>query len=127
MNLADMQLQAEDVLLLQGAREQLEVLTETADFTPLNFTPAVDLERLYHLQDRFVLLRIPPDSALVEHTLAESRLGDAYGLTVVGISRAGETELMPRSRHQSGPQRYAAGQRHTGRTGHFARPAKPDH
>ncbi|MFO7539060.1 MAG: SLC13 family permease [Chloroflexota bacterium] len=94
-NLADMQLQAEDVLLLQGAREQLEVLTETADFTPLNFTPAVDLERLYHLQDRFVLLRIPPDSALVEHTLAESRLGDAYGLTVVGISRAGETELMP--------------------------------
>jgi di/tricarboxylate transporter len=94
-NLPDTQLKAGDIVLLQGAREQLEALAETADFSPVTFSPTDELERLYHLRDRFVLLRIPSDSALVDHTLAESRLGDAYGLTVVGISRDGETKLMP--------------------------------
>jgi di/tricarboxylate transporter len=95
MNLADAHFQAGDILLLQGAHQDLEALAETAEFAQINFTDPAELDRLYHLEDRFVLLRIPAESALARQTLAASRLGDAYGLTVVGIIRDGETQLMP--------------------------------
>jgi di/tricarboxylate transporter len=94
-NLPDTQFQAGDILLLQGARHDLEALSETADFSQISFTDPTELERIYKLEERFVLLRIPADSAMVQQTLAESRLGDAYGLTVVGIMRDGQTQLMP--------------------------------
>ncbi len=40
-------------------------------------------------------MRVPEDSALVGKTLIESGLGDAFGLGVMGIVRAGATHLMP--------------------------------
>ena len=94
-NLPDTQFQAGDILLLQGGHADLEELAKTADFSQIQFMETADLAHRYHLEDRFLLLRIPPDSALVEHTLAESRLGDAFGLTVVAVVRDGETQLMP--------------------------------
>jgi di/tricarboxylate transporter len=94
-NLPDTQFEVGDVLLLQGAQTDLAGLAETADFSQVQFMETADLTHRYHLEDRFILLRIPPDSALVERTLAESRLGDAFGLTVVAVVRDGETQLMP--------------------------------
>jgi di/tricarboxylate transporter len=40
-------------------------------------------------------MRVPEDSSLVNQTLVESRLGDAFGLGVMGIVREGATHLMP--------------------------------
>ncbi len=47
-----------------------------------------------------MLLRVPPGSTLIEKTLIESRLGDAFGLGVLGIIREGSTQLMPEADQQ---------------------------
>jgi di/tricarboxylate transporter len=49
----------------------------------------------YHLEERLTAMRLPADSSLVGKTLNESRLGDAFGLGVMGIVRQGATDLMP--------------------------------
>jgi di/tricarboxylate transporter len=94
-NLPDTRLQADDLLLLQGARSDLEALGQLTDFSAVHFITTADAQNRYHLRDLFLTLRLPADSTLVGRTLAESRLGDAYNLTVMGIQRAGETSLMP--------------------------------
>ena len=40
-------------------------------------------------------MRVPEDSPLVAKTLVESRLGDAFGMGVMGIVRGDTTQLMP--------------------------------
>ncbi len=94
-NLPDTRLQAGDLLLLQGERASLEALAETDHFSDVAFLDAADLQNRYHLRDLFLALSLPAESPLVGHTLAESRLGDAFNLTVLGIRRDGETHLMP--------------------------------
>jgi len=47
------------------------------------------------LEERLMVVNLPPDSALVGKSLIESRLGDAFGLGVLGIVRDGQTHLMP--------------------------------
>jgi uncharacterized protein with PhoU and TrkA domain len=38
-------------------------------------------------------VRVPPGSVLADRDLVESRLGDAFGLTVVGIARGEDTAV----------------------------------
>ena len=54
-----------------------------------------DFRSQYQLQDHLFQIKIPEKSALVGKTLAGSRLGAAFGLTVVGITRKGVTILAP--------------------------------
>ena len=56
-----------------------------------------DLEDFYQLRERLFRINVPADSALVGKTLAESRLGAALGLNVVGIARSDQTLLAPES------------------------------
>jgi len=49
----------------------------------------------YSLQDRLMSVRIPSGSNLNGKTLSTSRLGDAFGLSVLGILRGDTTRLMP--------------------------------
>ena len=51
-----------------------------------------------------MVVHVPANSVLVGKTLAESRLGDSFGLGVLGIIRQGETQLMldPEEQLQSG-------------------------
>ena len=42
-----------------------------------------------------MVMQVPPDSALVEKTLKESRLGDALGSRVLGILRSDSPIIMP--------------------------------
>ena len=90
-DLQDVPLQSDMVLLVQGSRAQLERLRETPDFQP---SGAVD-SALYRLHERLLALRVPGGSPLDGQTLAESRLGDAFDLIVLGLVREGQTELMP--------------------------------
>jgi di/tricarboxylate transporter len=52
-------------------------------------------DAIFQLQEQLLALRIPPESGLVGKTLAESRLGEAFDLAVMGIARAGKTDLLP--------------------------------
>jgi di/tricarboxylate transporter len=86
-----------DVLLVQGTPEQLDSLSAE---------PHVEVRRLqraaadFELEHRLMAVKVPEDSALAGKTLAESRLGAAFGLGVMGIVRGGETRLMPRADEQ---------------------------
>ncbi len=55
----------------------------------------VDLDSVYGLQERLFVLDVPESSALVGKSLAESRVGSALALSVMGILRRGRLELAP--------------------------------
>jgi di/tricarboxylate transporter len=92
IDLQELMLRAGDCLLVQGTESQLEKLAAEPEL-------AVDMAPegvgLYQLGDYLVALRVPPGSPLDGQTLEESRLGDAFDLSVLGIVRNGTTELMP--------------------------------
>jgi len=90
-NLEKLPLHRDDVLLVQGTNEQLDALGGGSEFHPAGTKIAQE----YHLEERLVAMRIPKDSILVGKTLVESRLGDAFGLGVMGIVGQETTELMP--------------------------------
>ena len=99
-NLEKLPLQRDDVLLVQGTREQLDALQSESEF----HLSGVEAAEEYHLEERLVAVRVPEDSHLVGKTLFESRLGDAFGLGVMSIVREGTTHLMPNAE-----ERLAAG------------------
>ncbi len=90
-NLETFILDSGDTLLIQASKEQIEKMEE-AD---LNVVIQPSKEQVYHLEADLVMVRLALDSYLVGKTLTESRLGDAYGLGVMGIMREGKLQLMP--------------------------------
>jgi di/tricarboxylate transporter len=90
-NLESIPLQVGDKLLVQGDQAQLNTIREERDFI---FSPS-QAAQVYQLEERLMLVRLPEDSSLVGKTLTESRLGDAFGLGVMGIIRQEQTHLMP--------------------------------
>jgi di/tricarboxylate transporter len=90
-NLECVPLQQGDVLLVQGPLDRFDALQQEL---------AVNLSRpgaveAYKLEERLATMRVTPESALVGKTLVESRLGEAFGLGVMGIIREGASHLMP--------------------------------
>jgi di/tricarboxylate transporter len=88
-------LEAGDLLLLQGHRPLLDELNGSKSFPEVRpLEPEAAVER-YQLDERFTSLRVTEQSLLVGQSLAESRVGDAAGLTVIAVVRDGETKLIP--------------------------------
>jgi di/tricarboxylate transporter len=89
-------LQPSDTLLIHGPAGQLEVMRDVPELD--RFRPVSDVQATitYRLNERLTALRVPQESMLVGRTLAESRLGDAFGLTVLSIRRDEITQLMQR-------------------------------
>jgi di/tricarboxylate transporter len=96
INLQDVPLQLDDTLLIQGPPAQLDVLRDAPDV----LVSDVEAAQIYRLHERLLIVRVPPDSTLVGRTLAESRLGDAFGLTVLSIVREGMARLVPEATDQ---------------------------
>jgi di/tricarboxylate transporter len=88
-------LQAGDVLLFQGRRAGLEQLAASSEFAAFRALTPDDVRARYQLDERFLTLRVTERSLLVGRSIAESRLGDAAGLTVLGIVRDGRMRLLP--------------------------------
>jgi di/tricarboxylate transporter len=84
-----------DTLLMQGRKADLEAFAQSPDIESFREISTGEVAKEYRLQDSLISLRIPKDSILVGRTLAQSRLGDAFGLDVLGLNREGETELLP--------------------------------
>jgi di/tricarboxylate transporter len=87
----DVPLNAGDCLLIQGPSARVEALRADPGFE----VSAVERARLYRLAERLFAVRVPPDSVLAGRSLAESRLGGAFGLSVLSIVREGEVLPMP--------------------------------
>jgi di/tricarboxylate transporter len=90
-NLEKISLLAGDKLLMQGYQNQITSICEKESLSPTDPQP----EGVYHLEERLMIVKLPDGSSLVGKTLTESRLGDAFGLGVMGIIRQGKTNLMP--------------------------------
>lgn len=89
--LQNMELEAGDTLLMVGLLNKLNALSDQLGFKLLT----LDELRDYHLEDHLLFLTIPTGSALAGQTLAEARLGSAYGITVLNIIRAGKEYNFP--------------------------------
>ena len=89
-NLANLVLEAEDVLLVQGSDAQIDALrlTEGLAVSAVKNLPA------YEIEDWLMIVHVPEDSSLLGQTLRQARLGDAAGLTVLGIVRDGTRGLI---------------------------------
>ncbi|HVS62900.1 MAG TPA: SLC13 family permease [Thermoanaerobaculia bacterium] len=89
------QLAAGDRLLLQGEREVLEEVSRLGLVEELRFADPAGADT--HAGDAPALLpvRVPEGSVLADRDLVESRLGNAFGLTVVGILRGEDLLAMP--------------------------------
>jgi di/tricarboxylate transporter len=90
-NLQNIILGESDRLLIQGPVEQITVFEQHPGFRRLVINDVSN----YLLDERLLSLRIPSDSALVGKTLTESRLGAAYGITVLRILRNGGDWHLP--------------------------------
>ncbi|MFO7715624.1 SLC13 family permease [Desulfosarcina sp.] len=84
-----------DRLLLQGEKEALEALFRLGHVTESRFVPQDEVDRLTGGRARLLPVRVPPGSVLADRDLVESRLGNAFGLTVAGILRGETLICMP--------------------------------
>jgi di/tricarboxylate transporter len=85
-NLQTLVLHEGDRLLILGPTEEINAFEQHPGFRRLGINDVSN----YLLDERLLSLRIPEESALVGQTLKESRLGAAYGITVVRILRNGD-------------------------------------
>jgi di/tricarboxylate transporter len=83
-------LRSGDVMLVQGDRASIEIVRSAQEFVVSVAEPA----DVYQLHERLMVVRVPEDSALVSKTVAESRLGDVFGVAVLGIVREDQAELL---------------------------------
>jgi di/tricarboxylate transporter len=90
-NLQDITLNSGDFLLVQGPVENIETLQNLPRYRRL----ALQDIPIYQLDDRLLSIHIPENSSLIGQTLAESRLGGAYGLAVLWIARSDQDWHLP--------------------------------
>jgi di/tricarboxylate transporter len=86
---------AGDRLILQGEREALEEVARQGVVTDLRFLDTGEANATAGACALLLPVRIPEGSVLADHDLIESRLGNAFGLTVVAIVRGQEVTCMP--------------------------------
>ncbi|HSJ07459.1 MAG TPA: SLC13 family permease, partial [Longimicrobiales bacterium] len=88
-------LEAGSTLLLQGEEHALAAAAERGLVEELELGGGELVEAFAGAAARVVPVRVPAGSVLADRDLADSRLGNAFGLTVVGIVRDGELHAMP--------------------------------
>ncbi len=94
-DLRDLVLQAGDQLVVIGQREAVDRLAADPAFDAYH-PEAQGSAILEHPHRRHLITAtVPATSSLAGRTLAESRLGDAYDITVVAILRSTETVVAP--------------------------------
>ncbi len=93
--LRDHRLTPGDQLLLQGEKQALEALSSKQIVSRLLVRPPAKEEMTGNEQMELLPVRVPEGSVLAGQDLIESRLGNAFGLTVAGIVRDSEMIWMP--------------------------------
>ena len=93
-DLQDVRLPDGAMLLVYGPPEAVSA-AEAAGIASATVLSATQVAERYRLQERLMNLELPAGSQLAGATLAESRLGDAFDLVVLGIERGDKLLPMP--------------------------------
>ncbi|MBW2528335.1 MAG: SLC13 family permease [Deltaproteobacteria bacterium] len=106
--LADLALEPRDELLVLGAEQPIDELDARPDLEVLIEGPAA-VDRVH---GGLFVLRVPDGSPLAGTTIGETRLRERFDLTVVGIERDGEAELVvsPQDTIEAGDRLVVTGQ-----------------
>ena len=94
-HLREMRLLPSDRLLVAMHAADLSDLSNDEAFTRSHSVATRELISQYHLERRIQSVRIPKESVLAGQSLGDTRLADAFGLTVIGILREGQQLLLP--------------------------------
>lgn len=89
-------LKQDDILLLQGPRERLDILEKEGEIGNIKKTSPGDLIESYKLDEILFIMDVRDDARLFERAIAESQIGSAFGLTAIGIFQQDNT-LLPYS------------------------------
>jgi len=89
----EMRIKAGDRLLLTGDPELLEQLENAEEFASINFIDSDAAIELYELNSMLMEIQIPKNSGLHGRTLASTRFGHAFDLTVVMIQRKNQASI----------------------------------
>ena len=90
-NLQNLVLREGDRLLFQGPNEKILGFEEHPGFSRLGIQDVSP----YLLDERLISLQLPEESSLVGKTMIESKLGAAYGITVLRVMRNGDDWHLP--------------------------------
>lgn len=93
--LQEIPLEEGDSLLIMGRIDRLQALGMEEDFADLHALRSRDAAARYRMDERLLHLRVPEGSLLAGRSLAESRLGDALGITVLEVTRSGGKVMLP--------------------------------
>jgi len=94
-DLANARLGEGDQLLVLGDNAMIEKLKEASEFDQVESLPKPTLLEAYRLEGRMFTVRIQEQSILIGKTLSETRIGDAFGLGVLGLCRQGVAHALP--------------------------------
>ena len=93
-------LESGTILLLQGTGGPLEGIKGDADFDQVEKVSPATLKETYRLHESLITMEVSEGGVLAGKTLAQSRLGDALGMSVLSILRDGETHPLPEPENQ---------------------------
>lgn len=93
--LQDWRFRAGDVLLVQGPAARVRRLRDLPGFEEFRVLSRSEVAEVYDLQSRLFTLQVPEGSPLAGRTLADSRLGEGPGFSVLALSRGNEKIVMP--------------------------------
>lgn len=93
--LADEPLLAGDYLLLAGVESFFKELDDTAGFEQFCFVDWEELNKMYRLPEKHMVIRVPEDSPPAGRTLRKSRLSEIFNSRVLGILRVGQPLILP--------------------------------
>jgi di/tricarboxylate transporter len=88
-------LEPDDRLLLQGPDSQIKTLQEQGLITHVRKVTTKELTDLYQLHQALFIMEISQDSELFDKSTADTQLGAAFGLSVLGILREGQKPYIP--------------------------------
>ncbi len=95
--LGEMVIAAGDRLLVQCTEESLDGFRKSSEFGAVTPVTDTEVQELYRVEERLFVLRVPQESAIVDTTLDENRLGDAFDFRLLAIFRKGALIDLPRS------------------------------
>lgn len=93
--LRSQRLEAGDRLLVAAAQGRLDEIAHWPELSEVRPLEVREVAVRYQLERRLLSVKVPEASLLAGQLLTETRLADAFGLTVLAILRDGETRLLP--------------------------------